>query len=260
MPRAIKVAAGQWGVIGSQQLRHCGVPKSTISRWEAEGRLHLIHPGVHALGHPSIPMEGRLVAALLYAGSESGLSHATAAWWWRLLDEEPRLIEVSAASRIRSRPGLVVHSRRRVERTRHRRFPITTVPQTLLDYAAGASLDEVRRTLAKADYRRLLDLRAVEPARGQGRRGSSNLRRAIETYQPRLARARSRLEQVFIPPCESAGIPLPEVNVRIGRWTVDALWRRERLIVELDGYDNHRTPAQIAATGAASLSCEPRAS
>ena len=46
--------------------------------------------------------------------------------------------------------------------------------------------------------------------------------------------------------CESAGLPIPEVNVAVGGMTVDALWRDQRVIVELDGKGNHGTPAQIA--------------
>jgi hypothetical protein len=114
-----------------------------------------------------------------------------------------------------------------------------------LDYAAEAELPAVRRVLAEADYTRLLDLQAVEAILGQGRPGTAKLRTALERHQPRLARTRSPLEEAFIPLLERAGIPLPEINARLEGWTVDALWRRERLVVELDGYDNHRTPAQI---------------
>jgi very-short-patch-repair endonuclease len=35
-------------------------------------------------------------------------------------------------------------------------------------------------------------------------------------------------------------LPPPESNVRIGRWTVDFLWRRQRLVVETDFYSTHR--------------------
>jgi very-short-patch-repair endonuclease len=33
---------------------------------------------------------------------------------------------------------------------------------------------------------------------------------------------------------------MPEVNARIGSWTVDFLWREQRLVVETDGYLYHR--------------------
>jgi hypothetical protein len=239
------VAGQQWGVIGSRQLRDCGVSASTSQRWCADGKLHLIHRGVYALGHPSVPIEGLLVAALLHAGRDGVLSHRTAAWWWGLIDVAPGTIDVSTSAWAGSSADLVVHHRRRMERTRHRRFPITTVPQTLLDFAAAAPLNQVRRALAEADYRRLLNPRPVAEILGHGRPGSAKLRNALERHQPRLARARSRLERAFFALCESADIPLPELNVRLHGWTVDAFWRRERLAVELDGYGNHHSRAQI---------------
>ena len=55
-------------MIGHEQLRHCGLGNRAIARWRGRGRLHVIHPGVYAYGHRSIPIEGRMVAALLYAG------------------------------------------------------------------------------------------------------------------------------------------------------------------------------------------------
>jgi hypothetical protein len=36
------------------------------------------------------------------------------------------------------------------------------------------------------------------------------------------------------------GVPEPEVNVRIDGFTVDFLWRQQRLVVETDGYRYHR--------------------
>lgn len=242
---AAEVAGDQWGVIGARQLRDCGITSTTASRWRSHDRLHLIHAEVYALGHRSIPVEGLLVAALLYAGSDAVLSHSTAAWWWGLVSESPRTIEVSAPRRVRPSNGVIVHRRKHFEQTRHRRFPITTVAQTLLDYAARADSIEVRRALAHADYRRLLDPEAVRRVLGQGRAGTATLRQALERHEPTLARTRSWLEMVFVPLCEGSGIALPEINVRVGRWTVDALWREERLVVELDGYDNHSTRRQM---------------
>jgi very-short-patch-repair endonuclease len=52
-------------------------------------------------------------------------------------------------------------------------------------------------------------------------------------------RTRSDLERDFLRLCRRAGLPAPEVNVRIGRWTVDFLWRSHRLVAETDSYLYH---------------------
>jgi len=240
-----EIAGRQWGVLSYGQLLDCGLTDDGVSWWRSGGKLHVIHRGVYAFGHASVPIEGRLVAALLHAGPGAILSHSTAAWWWKLIDKAPDFIEVSSSSRAASVPGVRVHHPRHLECTRHRRFPVTPIPRTLVDFAAKASLTQVRLALAEADYRRLLDVKAIEGALCPGRPGSTRLRYALERHQPRFARARSPLEIRFLLLCESAGIPLPEVNVRVAGWKVDALWRRQRLVVELDAYGNHHTRAQI---------------
>ena len=46
--------------------------------------------------------------------------------------------------------------------------------------------------------------------------------------------------------CEKYGVPLPDdVNVRVAGVLVDAVWWDHRLVVELDGKDNHSSWAQI---------------
>jgi very-short-patch-repair endonuclease len=36
-------------------------------------------------------------------------------------------------------------------------------------------------------------------------------------------------------------LPKPSVNVKVDRFEVDFLWPKERLIVEVDGWDSHRS-------------------
>ncbi len=242
--RLADVAGRQWGRVTRGQLRALA-DDSRIQRWLRQGYIHRILPTVYAVGHRAPDPIADLAAALLYAGPGAALSHATAAWWLDLVDEKPRKIHVSTPRRCRSLPGIEVHERRRFERISHNGLPAVPLPQTLLDLASTASDRILRRALAKADYRGVLDVPALECALGKGRPGSASLRAALQHHQPQLAHTRSGLEVIFFELCESAGLPLPEVNVRVAGWEVDALWRAERVVVELDGYDNHRSPAQV---------------
>jgi very-short-patch-repair endonuclease len=118
------------------------------------------------------------------------------------------------------------------------------VAQTLLDFAASEPIEAVRQVLAEADYRRLLNVAAVTGLIGQGRPGSVTLRKALTRHQPRLAFTRSELERRFIRLCEEAELPVPELNRRVSRMRIDALWREQKLAVELDGQQGHGSKGQ----------------
>jgi uncharacterized protein DUF559 len=200
---------------------------------------------VYAVGHPGVPTEGRLAAALFYAGPGSALSHTTCLWWldvWRAKIGE---VHVSSPSRCSSVPGVVVRQRRRFDRTWHRRMPVTALPQALLDSATVLPIDDLSRCLAEADFRGLLDAPAVRAVTGRGRPGSSRLVAALAAYLPELAYARSELERAFLHLCQLFGMDLPEVNVWVEGFLVDAVWRDRRVIVELDGGSAHSSRARM---------------
>jgi very-short-patch-repair endonuclease len=48
-------------------------------------------------------------------------------------------------------------------------------------------------------------------------------------------------------------LPHPEVNVALGRWTVDFLWRSRRLVVETDFWSYHRGSVAFEADHARDL-------
>ncbi len=56
----------------------------------------------------------------------------------------------------------------------------------------------------------------------------------------RRDRTRSDLERDFLALCRRYRLPKPEVNVRVGPYLADFLWRDRRVIVETDGYIYHR--------------------
>jgi hypothetical protein len=214
-------------------------PRKAIGRWIAAGRLIRMWPGVYALGHAAVGTRGRLIAALLYAGRGSALTGSTGARLWQVTNAPWAPIHIAAPQDRLSLPGLVVHRPRRFERVLLRGLPVTPLADTLLAFAAHASERQVRKALAEAGYRHKFNPLDAQRVLGRGRPGSALLRRSLDRHLPELARTRSPLEEDLLFLCERAGIPIPEVNVRVGPHRVDALWRAARVVVEVDGRDGH---------------------
>jgi very-short-patch-repair endonuclease len=55
------------------------------------------------------------------------------------------------------------------------------------------------------------------------------------------------LEGRFLALCRRHRLPRPVVNVRVGPFTVDFLWPQRRLVVEVDGWEAHRTRSAFEA-------------
>jgi very-short-patch-repair endonuclease len=93
---------------------------------------------------------------------------------------------------------------------------VTTVARTIEDLRGVVPSYLVRRAIRQAEFMGMrLD--------------------GIETN-----RTRSDLEEEFLRLCELHGLPMPEVNAKVGRWEVDFLWREQRLAVEIDSFAYHR--------------------
>lgn len=220
--RVARVAAGQHGIVSVDQLRAAGLGRGAISRRVAAGRLHRVHRGVYAVGHPGLSAEARWIAAVLACGPGAALSHRSAAELWGLLERRhgPVHVSVPVAGGRQPRAGLRIHrvpSLAARETTVHRSIPVTTPTRTLLDLRFTAGPGELRRAAREAEFRRLeIGAEARPPDR-----------------------AGSELERAFLRLCRRAGLPDPEVNVRVSGVEVDFLWRDRRLIVETDGYRAH---------------------
>jgi len=184
------------------------------------------------------------MAAVLACGPGAVLSHRDAAALWGLRQTSRTKVDVIAARSVGSRPGIDVHRVRSLhpeDCTIHDGIPVTTVARTLLDLAEVVRPRETERAFDEAERLRLLDLVALEVTcgRAHGRHGLKVLRPLLDDRRPSLVDTRSPLERRFLPFCRGHGVPLPVVNVAIGEFTVDALWSKHRLIVELDSYEFH---------------------
>jgi Transcriptional regulator, AbiEi antitoxin len=89
-----ELAARQHGVVARAQLLGLGIGAAAIDHRLAHGRLHPIHRGVFAVGHPVRSRDATWIAAVLAAGSDAVLSHRSAAAVWAIRDSGARAIDV----------------------------------------------------------------------------------------------------------------------------------------------------------------------
>jgi hypothetical protein len=213
--------------------------------------LNTVHRGVYAVGHAPLSTEARWIAAVLACGSRAALSHHSAAALWGLRPTNRSAIDVIAPGRTgRSRQGIKAHRAgglRAADITSVRGIPCTTVARTLLDLADVVDRRALERAVNEAEVLRLFDFGALEDVLGRvvGRRGAPILRAVLADYDPKYALTRNELERRFLSLCDGAGVPRPRVNAWVtldgGGEEVDFLWREQRLIVETDGGQVHRT-------------------
>ena len=203
------------------------------------GELIPVHAGVYAVGHVPRHAHARSAAAVLACGDGAVLSHAAAAALWGV-HEWPATLEVTAPHE-RRRPGIRTHRSRTLSRREirtHHGVRVTAPVRTVLDLSPR--LSDVRL------------VRVVNDLRVAGHLGPSA---TTELYArcPRVNRllgggdghgapgrpTRSELEDRFRAFTTRHRLPMPETSAMLNGREVDALYRRERVIVELDSWLHH---------------------
>lgn len=246
--RIAAIAHGQHGVFALWQLAGTGVSPKAVRARHRDASLRRLFRGVYASGR-YVPVRGQWMAATLARGPRALLSHGAAGALWELVEWRAGPVDVTVA-RGGSRPqaGLRPHvaaSLRADDRKVVDGIPVTSVARTLLDLAAVLEAPRLRDAYEEAERHGVLDLFATRAllARSNGHRGVGALRSLLE-YDPTLgARAERGLERLFLALLRRFGLPLPQVNVLVDGYLVDAFWPEANLVVELDSYEFHRDRA-----------------
>jgi very-short-patch-repair endonuclease len=174
------------------------------------------------------------MAAVLACGEGAVLSHRSAAALWGLeprprgrWENLPADVTVSGDGGRARRAGIRLHRSSTLlpSHSRLRRaIPVTNPARTLADLRRVIQVKAWRAALREAEYLRL-------PLDG-----------LFETDG-----TRSEPEARLLAICRSHRILRPEVNARLGPYTVDFLWRPQRLVVEVDTYGTHGGRAMFHA-------------
>jgi very-short-patch-repair endonuclease len=209
------------------------------------GRLHRVFRGVYAVGHEALPTDARLHGAALACAPHAGVSYRSAAEYWGLARTSRYVIDVTVVGRrIAGQRGIKVHFARSADIVLRDGIPVTSVAQTLLDYAEVVSRRWLERAWDQAERLQLLDLAALNDllTRSHGRRGLKPLTELLaEATAPEPTR--SELEDMLRDICRAAKLPIPAFNASVANEDVDAYWPGHEFVVELDGWEHHKTRA-----------------
>jgi very-short-patch-repair endonuclease len=241
-----EICARQHLQISVAQLVELGLRPSAIRMRAAAGRLHRTFHGVYSISPVWPSVKARWMAAVLACGPGAALSYRDAGAAHGVRPSSRRLIDVTAPRRAgRARPGIDAHRSRCFlpqDIVLIDNIPCTSLARTLLDLAAILDRQGLNRAIERAEQLRVFDLEAVEEllARANGHPGAGKLRAAVGQAPPDSERV---LEQLLADHLQRSDLPTAERNAIVEGYECDFAWFGQRLNVETDGDEFHRTKA-----------------
>jgi uncharacterized small protein (DUF1192 family) len=249
------LAAPQHGRVTRDQLLALGLTGPAIDGRVRRGALHVARVGVYAVGHAAPCDDAELLTAVMCGGPAASLGFPHAAERlgmlppWELPGRDEVHIVVPPGCHRGRRAAIKVH---RALLAPEDRIWIGGIPQTgpartALDAAEVVERRALERMIDQAIVDGHLDedgnaLRAML-GRCAGRHGQAPVRALLADDDRLRLLSRSELEERMA--VLFRGLGRPEYNVRLGRAEVDALFRAEKVVVEVDGTRFHRTRMRI---------------
>jgi hypothetical protein len=241
-----RLADAQQGQVAHRQLIALGVPATAIEHSLRRGRLHRTFTGVYAVGHRALPAMWREMGAVLACGDGAFVSRHWAAAVHGVRPTAANDVEVTLPyGRSARRAGIRIHRARNIDArdvTELDGVPVATPAFALFEIATDLTFDQFERAFDDALTKRVMTLAEAQDtlARHAGHPGA-RLYSEFALPEHGLQITASRAEQLMKAIIRPSGLPLPESNIRRGRIIPDFHWRREKVIVEIDGYRTHGT-------------------
>ncbi len=230
-------------VVTRSALRRAGVDGKWIKRRLGEGRWRELLPGTFLVGPAPSEEVAFLWAALAFAGADAVLCRQTALRAWlgpHIARTAVVHVAVPHGRTRRHSPHVAVHQRAGCDVFHHDGFPITGLPETLVDLAGHIGANDFRCYAAEAVHAGLMLPGAL---RAESHIEPCAMRIVREVSEELNAGAISGGECAFWRIVAESGLPLPELNIPAstsgGLFVVDAFWRVLRLAVEVDGRSVH---------------------
>jgi predicted transcriptional regulator of viral defense system/very-short-patch-repair endonuclease len=235
-------AARNGGVVTTSDLRTCGFSEPAMQSALRRGLLTRWGRGVYLVGPLVDELTEVRAAATAVPGGTVGFE--AAAQLARIGPiASPPLSVIVAPDRRPQPAGVRIHRIALSPRdtTRLQDLPVTTPAVTIVHLTRTLPDLRLERIVQEAFAKRLTSAKQLETAldRHRGGRGTARLKRMLELGVDDL---RSKAERSLRHWIHQAGLPSPVFNAEVGPWRVDALWRHQRLAVEINGYAAHSSP------------------
>jgi very-short-patch-repair endonuclease len=241
------IARQQYGVFSRAQAHEAGLSEESMTRRVISGRWEEMFRAVYRL--PGTPITGRqrAMAAVLWGGDASAISHTTAG---RLL----RLDAVRFDGLHLTVPSTLGLQRSNVTVHRHPTLPkpdlvvvdgirCTSATRTIIDCGALLADEVLESAFEQARRMGLTSVQALARRAGEicgrGRPGSTRVRRLLAAQQPRSRAMESRLEVKLARLLRNSSIRAPERQYPVGRFRLDFAWPSMRIGCECDGFEHH---------------------
>jgi hypothetical protein len=237
-----KLAGRQGDLIATWQLRRAGWDHRTIHHWAMKELWRPVHDGVWALGQAPLTRRRLQIAAVLTApntflAAESACGcHGFIEW-----NGDHETVVRPGSGGKREYPGLVVYRSMTLEGQTGRKdgIPIVIPERALIDVAPRLDRFQLGRGFREACRLRCTTANGIA-RRLNGQRGTRPLVALCDRYATiPYHRCRSDAESRGLEVLWDAGIPLPQVNIRVAGREADYVWRQSRLIVEVDSKEFH---------------------
>lgn len=240
--RLVQILERQDDLVAWWQLLELDWPRTTINEWVRRHGWRSIHKGVYAVFRGELTQRQRWIAAVLTAPGTAlcGLSAGAVHGYHGRAGAFETVVRRGSGGK-RTYPGLLVSRSTTLDGhlTRVDGLPVVVAERGLVDLAPLLGEWELRRAFREAS--RLSCLTADSLAKTlNGQRGTALLADLCDRYATiPYHRCRSDAESRGLEILHDAGIEPPAVNVKVNGPRPDFTWRRQKLIIEVDGAQFH---------------------
>jgi very-short-patch-repair endonuclease len=245
-----QLVARQAGVVTLAQAVATGMSAATVQRRVRQGRWSRLHPSVYLVGGHRLTPEARIRAAWLWAGADAVVTGPAAAYWHRMLDSAPAILDLTVPARSKPRPRPGIRLTRRdlygsdiTEHTEARSGGIRVAAPPFAALETATALADGSTFLDRALQRHVRFPSVYRSfCRNMGHHGSGAAARLLVAAADRAASAAERL---LVRLLGEAGITGWVLGHPLGPYTVDLAFPAQRVAIEVDGWAWHVDPERF---------------